>query len=50
VLALQVYVHFSELANFFLALSSLLCLPAEALLLPMLCFRVWLQCRCTKSQ
>jgi hypothetical protein len=28
--ALQVYVHYSELANFFRALSSLLCLPGDA--------------------
>jgi hypothetical protein len=28
--ALQVYVHYSELVNFFRALSSLLCLPADA--------------------
>jgi hypothetical protein len=26
----QVYVHYSELANFFRALSSLLCLPEDA--------------------
>lgn len=27
---LQVYVHYNELANFFRALSSLLCLPGDA--------------------
>jgi hypothetical protein len=29
-LPLQVYVHYSELVNFFRALSSLLCLPSGA--------------------
>jgi hypothetical protein len=28
--AMQVYVHYSELVNFFRALSSLLCLPPDA--------------------